>query len=68
MLREYAIRVFLRSVLRMEEVNSSETSILTEALRLHKPEDGPLRTHRTENFKFYTGNRFSFQNVKFSSF
>jgi hypothetical protein len=37
--------------LMMEEVRSSETSVLTRGARRNMPEDGTLRRHRRENLK-----------------
>jgi hypothetical protein len=38
----------------MEELSSSETSVLTTATLRHIPEDGILHSHRRENLKSYT--------------
>jgi hypothetical protein len=37
----------------MEAIRSSETSVLTRAIKCHIPEDGILHIHRRENLKFY---------------
>jgi hypothetical protein len=38
--------------LTMEDIRSSETSVLTRATRRHNPEDGIFHSHRHENLKF----------------
>jgi hypothetical protein len=40
-------------VLIMEEIYSTETSVLTNATDCHIPEDGCLHSHCLENLKFY---------------
>jgi hypothetical protein len=37
----------------MEALNSSETSVLTRAIRRCIPEDGSVHSHRRENLKSY---------------
>jgi hypothetical protein len=39
--------------LMIEELRSSETSVLTRVKLRHIPEDGILHSHRRENFKSY---------------
>jgi hypothetical protein len=41
------------SILMMEEMRFSETSVFTRATRLHIPEDGIVHSHRRENPKSY---------------
>jgi hypothetical protein len=38
----------------MEEIRTSEPSVLTTTTRRHIPEDGILHSHRHQNFKSYT--------------
>jgi hypothetical protein len=40
--------------LRMQALNSSETSVLTRAIQRNIPEDVILLSHRRENVKSYT--------------
>jgi hypothetical protein len=39
--------------LMMQAIRSSETSVLTRAIRRHIPEDGMFHSHRRETFKSY---------------
>jgi hypothetical protein len=41
------------SMMMMDGIRSSETSVLTVATRYHMPEDGILHSHRRENLKSY---------------
>jgi hypothetical protein len=41
------------SILMMEAIRSSETSVPTRATRHHSSEDGILDSHRRGNLKFY---------------
>jgi hypothetical protein len=41
------------SILNMEAIRSSETSVYTRSTRLHIPEDGILHSHHCENLKSY---------------
>jgi hypothetical protein len=43
----------LSSILKMEEIRSSETSVCTISTRRHIPEDGILHSHCRENLKSY---------------
>jgi hypothetical protein len=44
----------ISSFLMMEEIYSSEASVITIAARRHVPEDGILHSHRRENLKSFT--------------
>jgi hypothetical protein len=46
-------RISFFSILNMEAVRSSETSVNTIATWRHTPEDGFLHSHRRENTKSY---------------
>jgi hypothetical protein len=51
--------IFLGNVLRLlvtanAPLHSSETSVLTRAIRRQIPQDGILHSHRRENLKYYT--------------
>jgi hypothetical protein len=41
------------SIIKMEAINSSETSGHTRSTRRHIPEDGIIHSHRYENLKSY---------------
>jgi hypothetical protein len=47
------LQLLILCILMMEEIRSSETSVLTRLTMRHIPADGILHSHCSENLKFY---------------